>query len=185
MHKVSTSCLHVKCFLSAFAFTVAKYLRRALHLWQTGLTVAAKRKHGMLAFEEMGATSEGHRLRTERRRLGLTQAAVAEAARLSRNTIIRAEGNDESLHPATLKQVSDALEALAESRAKGVSAKDAVRDIITSSGETPSDLFREFAAKMERRPINEQWLMAESFAIAMAARAGVQGEPLREQKDDE
>lgn len=127
----------------------------------------------MLALNQVSEPSVGQQIRAIRRRTGLSQADLATKAGLSRSSVARAEKDDETLHPATIARVRAAVEELSRSRTAGATPADAVRGIIESSGETPSDLFREFAARMATRSVSEQWAMAEAFAVTLQMLSGV------------
>ena len=125
------------------------------------------------------------RIRKDR---GLTQDELALRAGVSTGTLDRFEKSKSRTMPlqrqAIVRAAQDALEELSEARRGGSTPADAVSSIIRSRGEAPSDLFREFAAKMAKRSVNEQWVMAEAFAIALqmlsGAREGSSGEPQNE-----
>lgn len=97
--------------------------------------------------------------------LGWSVAEAMRQTKASRSTIVRAEerGVDPKKSPAGRQY----LDRLRQVKAAGASPSGAVKDIIESRGETPSDMFREFAARMEQKPVDQQWVMAEAFAITL------------------
>jgi len=130
----------------------------------------------------MALAKELTRLRGD---LGWTIAEAERRTGTPRSTIARLEsrGYRGSNASSALKY----REMLLASQRGGSTPEEAVRGLITSVGEKPSDLLIEFGAKIAPLPIEEQWQLAKAFAVTLEwlvtreQRGGTPGGPTKEE----